>query len=167
MTELTVAVTIIGILTGLAAVLMIGLPLIRPESDEIEESAQDEVELEEIEREKVFAALSDIEYDYRMNKLSEKDYHELKVRLAKKAVQFIKEEEEADAQGPDGDAPMEDAGGGDLEAEIEAEVAAEVGRNQTEISRPAAKAGGYCLHCGAKLVNNDQRFCQSCGGKLT
>ncbi len=152
---MTIAVVIIGVFTGLAAILLIGLPLLRAQSDEMREVELDEVELEEIEREKVFAALSDIEYDYRMNKLSEEDYQELKARLAKKAVEFIKEEEEAEA-----------TTGPNLEDEIEAEVAAELGKPDPEPSGPAAKAGGYCLHCGAKLANSDQRFCQSCGGKL-
>lgn len=151
---MTVAVVIIGIMAGLAAILLIGWPLIRTQSDEIEGAVQDEVEFEEIERDKVFAALSDIEYDYRMNKLSEEDYLELKARLAKKAVAFIKEEEEAEA----GTETEED--------EIEAEVAAELGKDISEAPGPAAKAGGYCLHCGAKLAGKDQRFCQSCGGKL-
>ena len=164
------------IVLGLAVV-FIGLPLLR--NDEVEEElVLTEGDPRELEKEKVFSTLSDIEYDYQMKKLSESDYQELKNRYTKRAIEILKEEEETGQYNED-DVEAE------AEAEIEAELAGLLGEGDDVPATPAAptpkKASGgkgrvtaasddaevrFCANCGAKLLNPNQRFCHSCGGKI-
>jgi hypothetical protein len=43
----------------------------------------------QLRKEQIFTQLSDLEYDYRMNKLSEEDYKSTKTELVAKAGQFV------------------------------------------------------------------------------
>lgn len=134
------------------AVIFIGLPLLR--NDEVEEElVLTEGDPRELEKEKVFSTLNDIEYDYQMKKLSESDYQELKNRYTKRAIEFLKEEEEAGKYAEDDVEAL-------AEAEIEAELAGLLGEEED------AAEVRFCANCGAKLLNSNQRFCHSCGGKI-
>jgi len=168
--------TILALVVTLGlAVVFIGLPLLR--NDEVEEElVLTEGDPRELEKEKVFTTLNDIEYDYQMKKLSESDYQELKNRYSKRAIEFMKEEEELGLYG-------ENNVEAEAEAEIEAELAGILGEDVEEEAAPAPAAkrsGGkgraavasgdaevrFCANCGAKLMNPNQRFCHSCGAKI-
>ncbi|SJZ70437.1 hypothetical protein [Selenihalanaerobacter shriftii] len=87
---------ITGIVFGIMGLYLIGYPILT--NDEIDELDYKEriVSLEEdieLRKEAVFSELGEIELDYQMNKLSEEDYHELKGRLQKLAVEVLQEEE--------------------------------------------------------------------------
>ncbi|MCL5677294.1 MAG: zinc ribbon domain-containing protein [Firmicutes bacterium] len=157
---MTVAVVLLAVVVFAVVVYMIARPFWQGEpADADDSSLLEDVAGSEDEREKVFAALSDVEYDYAMKKLSEDDYRELKGRLEKQAVAYLKEEENLaveSALGPNAHV-LED----DLDREIEAEVAWELGG----AASPASP--GYCPSCGAKLLSPGQRFCHACGGKLS
>ena len=73
----------------LAVVLyLIGRPLVQPDPDE--EALLLEVSSADMERERVFGALTEVEADYQMHKLSEADYQELKREYARQAVEVLK-----------------------------------------------------------------------------
>ena len=114
----------------------------------------------EIEREKqlVLKAIKEIEFDYQMRKISERDYREMVERYRNRAMRLISELE----------------AGGDFRGLIEKELKL---RLELPSSEPAAAAGSgaasatpsvarpACPVC--KTVNDpDARFCKSCGGKL-
>jgi hypothetical protein len=112
----------------------------------------------EIEREKqlVLKAIKEIEFDYQMRKISERDYREMVERYRNRAMRLISELE----------------AGGDFRGLIEKELRL---RLELPASEPPASAGAApatpsvprpaCPAC--KTVNDpDARFCKSCGGKL-
>jgi hypothetical protein len=71
------------ILIGL--VLYVSWPLLREESDPIEEETS-ELDLARQEKEQAVADLKDVEMDYRMGKLSEEDYARLKEEFEARAL---------------------------------------------------------------------------------
>ncbi|MEW6663418.1 MAG: hypothetical protein ACOY9Y_05960 [Bacillota bacterium] len=90
-------------------------------------------------KEALFSALGEIEFDYRMGKLSDEDYKELQAVYRPQAVALLHQEDKAPV-------PAREKGGKialtqprkdltDIEREIEAEVAAEVRRLKQQSSR--------------------------------
>jgi len=119
----------------------------------------------ELEREKVFTMLGELEYDFRMDKISEEDYRELRSSLAQRAAELVT------AEGGTGDRTA-----AKLEQELERELEQELERIISQLARTTgAKAGetspgdapGFCPDCGAQLLKAGQRFCQACGAALT
>jgi hypothetical protein len=125
----------------------------------------------ELEREKqlVLKAIKEIELDYQMRKISERDYREMVERYRNRAMRLISE---LDA-------------GGDYRGLIEKELklrlelpVAEVGAVGAPATAAAAtgrepepavvKAAPARLKCTACQTENDPdaKFCKSCGGKL-
>lgn len=157
-----------------AVVLLTGLPLLRPVPDE--EIAAEAPPDPGAAVNKVLSALNEVEYDYRMNKLSEQDYQELHTRYSRKAVDLIQELEQAGSdEASDEEADMEAeieaallaaSTGAEVEAEAEETptAAAEPVRSQSRAPAPGPKL--YCHHCGAKLLQPGQTFCQACGMSL-
>ena len=130
------------------------------------------------ERDRVLAALTEIENDYQTGKLSNADYEELKHEYARKALEFLKADtgpapsaaplSSALVGGGRGTAPgrsgssRRKAAGRDLEAEAEAEIA-------LALAAPAGTALAgmpHCPHCGVELLGAAQKFCHACGGAL-
>jgi hypothetical protein len=113
--------------------------------------------LREIEREKqlVLKAIKEIEFDYQMRKIAERDYREMVERYRNRAMRLISE---IDA-------------GGDFRGLIEKELKLRLDlpppaaspTPATATAAPAARPA--CPAC--KTENDtDAKFCKSCGGKL-
>ena len=140
---------------------LIGRPLFQPDWDEEAQLLQGRVDASEMERERVFAALVEVENDYQMNKLSEADYQELKRQYTRQALEYLKN---SASPSPAGMRPARRKPRPDLkqvEAEAEAEVALALG---AAAGRPAAVPGSlYCPHCGAEMLSVGQKFCHVCG----
>lgn len=164
---MTIATILILGTLGLIVLGLIAMPLFRQteeEEDELILESLDDIEADDIEKEKIFSALSDLEYDYHMGKLSESDYKILKTKYSRKAVAFLKEEEtEMDTIEIDED---------DIEAELEAEIRKLSGQDDEDSPQPVKgkKSPGSgvraCPECGAPLVKAGQKFCLECGAKL-
>jgi len=78
----------------MVAVLITVLPVIRKnELIFLDDMSDKSVPLEERKR-SVYKTLGEIEFDYKMNKLSEKDYKKLNNLYRQKAVNLLKEEKE-------------------------------------------------------------------------
>lgn len=76
----------------IAVVLYIAYPLLKEEGEAAEgerESTEKERLMEQ--KEDVIANLKDLEMDYRMGKLSDEDYRELKLDLERRAVEAFQE----------------------------------------------------------------------------
>jgi hypothetical protein len=142
-------------------------PLARPETAMPEVTVHSRGFLRELEREKqlVLKAIKEIEFDYQMRKIAERDYREMVERYRNRAMRLISE---IDA-------------GGDFRGLIEKELklrldlpaadkpAAAIA--DTATSAPGASAATpaaarpVCASC--KTENDpDAKFCKSCGGKL-
>lgn len=86
---------VVGLVLGGMGLYLIGYPIIAGEEDEIIDYEERVISLEEdveLRKEAIFSELSEIEFDYEMNKLAEEDYKELKGRLQKLAMEVMKEE---------------------------------------------------------------------------
>ena len=88
-------------------------------------------------REAVFSALRDLDFDFKTGKISEEDYQPLRAQLMVQAAQYLEPDKEVDEQ---------------LEALIQS-------RRKIQ-SRQVS-----CPSCGKKIVLGDL-FCSSCGTRL-
>jgi len=112
----------------------------------------------EIEREKqlVLKAIKEIEFDYQMRKISERDYREMVERYRNRAMRLISELE----------------AGGDFRGLIEKELKLRLDLPASEppasaVAEPATPSAGRPACAACKTVNDpDAKFCKSCGGKL-
>jgi hypothetical protein len=137
-------------------------PLTRLESPDDATAGQGRGFMRELEREKqlVLKAIKEIEHDYQMRKIAERDYREMVERYRNRAMRLISE---LDA-------------GGDFRSLIEKELKLRLELPVVEPSpavvaaAPAAgapEAGDRPTCPACKTANEpDARFCKSCGGKL-
>jgi len=145
-------------------------PLARPESASAATTAQGRGVLRELEREKqlVLKAIKEIELDFQMRKLGERDYREMVERYRNRAMRLISE---LDAGGDYRgliekelklrlELPLSDA----LSAAAPA-AAPMVAGAAPAVAPATAAARPICASC--KTENDaDAKFCKSCGGKL-
>lgn len=98
--------------------------------------------------------LRDVEYEYAMGKLGERDYLSLRKRLSAEALAAIRaEKEEGGEGGMEGDsAAMASA----PEVELEREIA---------LLRARLSGGPFCSQCGRPNPPGS-RFCGHCGARL-
>lgn len=117
-------------------------------------------------KESLYTALKEFDFDYNMGKLSKEDYEELKSRYTAQAVEVLKD---IDSMEQRADVP-------DLDDEIEKEIRAARGANLTddELEKEILKARKShveevseltCADCGNECKSDD-RFCSRCGAKL-
>ena len=136
-------------------------PLARPDAGNAVVTVHSRGFLRELEREKqlVLKAIKEIEFDYQMRKIAERDYREMVERYRNRAMRLISE---IDA-------------GGDYRGLIEKELKlrldlpaadpAPATPAATSTTAPAPAARPLCAAC--KTENDtDAKFCKSCGGKL-
>jgi hypothetical protein len=85
----------VGLFLGGVGLYLIGYPIMFGKDEDIVDYGERIIDLEsnqELKKEAIFSELSEIEYDYQMNKLSKDDYNRLKERLQRLAVEVMKEE---------------------------------------------------------------------------
>jgi hypothetical protein len=139
-------------------------PLARPESAVAATTVAGRGIVRELEREKqlVLKAIKEIELDFQMRKIAERDYREMVERYRNRAMRLISE---LDA-------------GGDYRGLIEKELKLRldlpeaVSPPTTKAEPPASKAPSPAPSarpiCGSCKTENDTdaKFCKSCGGKI-
>jgi hypothetical protein len=106
----------------------------------------------ELEREKqlVLKAIKEIELDYQMRKIAERDYREMVERYRARALRLIGDIEAGD----------------DFRSLIEQELQIRLKLPPSEkVAPPAAELAPGCSACGAKN-DADAQFCKKCGAKL-
>jgi hypothetical protein len=122
-------------------------------------SAREPRRVRELEREKqmVLKAIKEIELDYQMRKIAERDYREMVERYRTRAMRLIGEIEAGD----------------DFSALIERELQIRLRAAPSEADAPlkpsAASSGDGRQACTSCATVNDQdaEFCKKCGQKLT
>jgi hypothetical protein len=128
-------------------------PLARFESGNAAVGGQGRRFVRELEREKqlVLKAIKEIELDYQMRKISDRDYREMVERYRNRAMRLISELEAGDDYR------------GLIEKELKLRL--ELPAADAPAASPSAGARPTCPTC--RTVNDpDAKFCKSCGGKL-
>jgi len=120
----------VGLVLILAVILfLVGFPLIRKDKPNRDKWWEEELVSDLAkDKEAIFTTLNEIEFDYRMKKLSEEDYQILKEKYQRLAVQVLKEEETHQVgvltREEEDRTAVSKVGKADVEAEIEAELEA-------------------------------------------
>lgn len=177
------------------AIAVISYPILRPKLDpdaveggEVDESVEDSA-LDSLvaQRDGVYAAIREIEFDRQIGNLSEGDYHDLRDRYKAKALATLKsihDLEVAAAAAPRAQAHDVPEDNAEVEDEIEAAVRQRRGRRQTGPIPSACPVCGtdgepganFCSGCGspveARCENCGEphspadKFCADCGARL-
>ena len=146
---------IIIVLIAAGLVIFIGEPLVRRHMHETLASAQDqEVEQLTLQKETLYTAIRDLDFDYHTGKVDEQDFTELRSRLENEAIDLLRALDEVD--------PF-----ASLDDELERQIAA---LRQTPSAPAVAALNGLsapsaCTYCGAPL-QGDENFCAACGHTL-
>ncbi len=109
-----------------------------------------------IERDAAYAALRDLDFDFQLGKLSERDYHALRERAKANAAQIL---QQLDA------ASMPDNGHATLDSGPQTADADDIERAVAQVRAARRKADAHCGNCGKPYHAGDQ-FCARCGNKL-
>lgn len=177
-----------SILLGLALLIVVAVFVLRPLVEKsgaratharsnAKENGTREVLLRQ--RDAIYAAIRELDFDFRLGKISEEDYRPQREQLALQGVAILKQ---LDALSPNGDATLE----GEIEAEIarrrrkrtgpsgqratpqqadlsDAEIEAQIrALRRKSTTSPVASA---CPRCGTATAPED-RFCRNCGAAL-
>lgn len=128
-----VGISIVGILAIVAFLVL--LPLVNNSSDEPGDLIKDleEPSFLEKSKESVFTTINEIEFDYRMKKLSYDDYNQLKNDYKQKALEILHEEDEEELETASLFISTRNSPEQDLQVEIEQELA--VLRRQHETNK--------------------------------
>lgn len=115
---------VLGLLVVLVALYFIAAPYLEEENELIVMAAapQDENVIEK-QKESIFTTLNELEFDYRMKKISDEDYKILKNKYKSQAVTVLKSEEELDGLLGKKQARIDSNTAKQFEDEIEAQVA--------------------------------------------
>ena len=146
---------IIMVLIAAGLVIFIGEPLVRRHTRETLDSAQDQVvEQLTLQKETLYTAIRDLDFDYHTGKVDEHDFTELRSRLENEAIDLLRALDEVD--------PL-----ASLDDELERQIAA---LRQTPSATAVAALNGLstpsaCTHCGT-LLQGDENFCAACGHAL-
>lgn len=108
----------------------------------------------EIQKEEVYAAIKEMEFDHQMGKLSKEDYQNLRNKYTTKAVGSLRKIEELEREG---NRSL------DIESEIEKEILAL--RQGEPSGRMKSEKVSFCTECGRRASPGD-RFCSQCGKRL-
>ncbi|HEC22646.1 MAG TPA: zinc ribbon domain-containing protein [Chloroflexi bacterium] len=107
------------------------------------------------ERNRLYRAIRDLDFDYQTNKVSEEDYQAQRHRLFAEAVEVLQQLDSLPALD---ETPESDP--------IEAAVAAlRQGTAPEEVVSGPAAEGEVCPQCGEPVSESD-RFCGACGARL-
>jgi hypothetical protein len=164
-----------------AAVALVAHPILRPPlaAFSTEDTHQQELADWEARKESVLRAIKDLEFDYRVGKVSAEDFQAFSARLKEEAAQILRQ---IDALRAESDLALSEA----LEAEIatlrktqragtikaasasaspdvlEQALEAEIQR----LRRRSSVVSASCPRCGHR-VGSEDRFCAQCGAPLT
>lgn len=139
---------------------LVALPLLqharRSSGPELEISTEQE-RLDELlaQRDAAFQALRELNFDYRVGKISDEDFVAFEANLKRHAANTLRALDEWEAEADD-----------ELDVAMEAEIKARRQALSGRANGRDAEAGGPCPQCGSVTAAAD-RFCSSCGADLT
>lgn len=155
---------ILAIMVVAVVAVVVAYPLWKPGPQAPPDPVGPAARLEALQEHKLqlYAAIRELGFDYRTDKLEEADYEEEVARLKAEAVEVVRQIDELQNRPPRG--PDE------LEAEIAAfrrQLSDSAVAGRGDAASPAA--GGdetlFCTQCGGAVRSGD-RFCAACGSPL-
>jgi len=137
-------------LMAICVVIGVGEPLVRRWSYSIQgHESNDDTERLVLQKEMVYGAIRDLDFDFQTGKVDQKDYAELRQQLESEAVQILRQLDAAD--------PLIA-----LDHEIEQQVLA---LRRHSASTVCSSSRESCYGCGTPLENSEN-FCPCCGQAL-
>ncbi|MGQ4807091.1 hypothetical protein NKDENANG_00433 [Candidatus Entotheonellaceae bacterium PAL068K] len=131
-------------------VIFVGEPLVRlasePGQDEAERSELDQLTLQ---KETVYTAIHDLDFDFRTGKVDDQDYTVLRRHLEDEAIQLLRRIDDVDPLAV-------------LDDELERQILAFRQSQTSDADRPAQSV---CRRCTAALEGGEN-FCPACGQPL-
>jgi membrane protease subunit (stomatin/prohibitin family) len=131
-------VEIIGIILAILTALFVGYPLLQKRPQKVSFALNHRAQELEARKAEIYAAIRDIDFDYRMGKLSQEDYETLREQYKAEAIGMMKQIDEMKLGKSHGSA---------------------------KASAVAKTNSRFCHHCGQPAATAD-RFCSACGGQL-
>ncbi|MFZ4848370.1 MAG: zinc ribbon domain-containing protein [Caldilinea sp.] len=121
-------------------------------------------------KDQVMTSIKELEFDYRVGKLSDEDYQLFDQRLRRQAILLLQQIEQVVPASAGLDAALEReverrrkvVGGADSRTQGTDAIEAEVARRRQVAVAPASVAQRYCTHCGTALAEH-HKFCANCG----
>ncbi|MBI4300775.1 MAG: zinc-ribbon domain-containing protein [Chloroflexi bacterium] len=144
-------ITITALMVVLAAVAFVGFPLL--DVSEEEREARENADLNELllERDSIFAAMSELDADHSIGTLSDGDHAQLKASYEEKALKVLRA---LDKLSYDASLGVEALHEDEIERQVE-----ELRRGRVASAASPAK---FCRRCGTALEPDDN-YCSSCG----
>ena len=137
-------------LMALCVVIGVGEPLARRWSyREHGHESGDDTERLLLQKEMLYGAIRDLDFDFHTGKVDQKDYAELRQQLEREAVQILRQIDATD--------PLVA-----LDHEIEQQVLALRRHSASTVCGPSQE---FCFGCGSSLENGEN-FCPCCGQAL-
>ena len=158
---------LVGLVT-LGVVLFVGYPFIQRRISRAEDILYLDSRLADLNRDKEesYSTINEIEFDYKMGKLSDEDYDDLKGKYSSQAITILKE--------------IDEIGGEDIEELVEQEIGAlrvsvdVISCSKCHTANPLDSK--FCSNCGETLeadcphcestIVGEAKFCPYCGHKL-
>lgn len=142
--------TIVILLIAVGTVVFVGEPLVRQVSHSpLTGDSGPEMERLSLQKETLYTAIRDLDFDFQTGKVDQKDYAELRQHLEGEALQLLRQLGAVD--------PL-----AELDTELERQIYV---LRQQRISPPYLPSQGTCLRCGSTL-QGDEHFCPACGQPL-
>ncbi|MDZ7292612.1 MAG: zinc ribbon domain-containing protein [candidate division KSB1 bacterium] len=144
-------VEIIGILLAILTAVFVGYPLFQKQQRKVSFAVNHRAQELEARKAEIYAAIRDIDFDYRMGKLSQEDYQALRDRYKAEAIDMMKQIDALMLRQSRSSSSKGDGKEGSGQS------------RKTTVS--SGKKLRFCPQCG-QPVEADDRFCSACGGKL-
>jgi hypothetical protein len=153
-------IIVIAIIIIAAALIAVGYPLLlqRPRVSYATSGDSDEGGDLRLRKETIYAAIKELDFDFRTGKLSPDDYHELREKYRERAMALLLEMEKGGRF-----STLE----GSLEEEIRArrESTAHISKEAPAAEGRGAAGAIFCPYCGEGCSSGD-KFCPYCGREL-
>ncbi len=154
----------------------IAYPLLAPPQEERAPAPAGKLDGLFAQRDAMYDALRDLDFDFQLGKLSPSDYQTLREQYKARAA-LVLQQIDAAGVGNGKHHPAEDHSGPDgVSAQIEAQVASlrrskpapadAIEQEVKQLRRRGARSGSRCSKCGTPYQTGD-RFCAKCGTQLT
>jgi hypothetical protein len=142
--------TLVMVWIAAGLVIFIGEPLVRREPAALPNAAQArEVEQLSLQKEVLYTAIRDLDFDYHTGKVDRQDYTTLRQQLEDEAIQTLRALDAVDPLAA-------------LDHELERQIAA---LRHLFPGEAVGATSGACSRCGARL-QGDEHFCAACGQAL-